>query len=140
MNIQEIQVTDLDQQQLVSVINKSMNKAKKELDKFIEMDVTRIEATFDLAAKVHQMQMMMLASELGQEIRTFTKLCELQAAKETFDSGVDIDDEEAVYEVAKDVIHQQRKYCALNNETLVVMLFELSKDILTEGEFISAIF
>lgn len=140
MNIQEIQVTDLDQEQLVSVINKGMNKAKEELDKFIEMDVERIEATFDLAAKVHQMQMMMIASELGQEIRTFTKLCELQAVKETFDSGVDIDDEEAVYEVAKDVIHQQSKYCMLNNEALMVMLFELSKDILTEGEFISAIF
>lgn len=140
MNIQEIQVTDLDQEQLVSVINKGMNKAKEELDKFIEMDVTRIEATFDLAAKVHQMQMMMMAAELGQEIRTFTKLCELQAVKDTFDSEVDIDDEEAVYEVAKDIIHQQSKYCMLNNEVLMVMLFELSKDILTEGEFISAIF
>lgn len=140
MDIQKIQFTDLDQEQLVSVINKGVNKAKDELDKFIEMDMDEIQATFELAAKVHQMHMMLIASELGQEIRTFTKLCELQAFKEAFDSHVDINDKETLCEVAKDVVHQQRKYCMLNNEALMIMLFEIAKDILTEGEFISAIF
>lgn len=139
MNNKNIQITDLSEEQILSVINKGIDKAKRGLDKFIEVDIDTIDATFDLAAKVHHMQIMLMAAELSQEIRTFTKLCEIQAITEAFDNNIDVDDKEALYEVAKDVINQQTKYCDLNNEILSALLFEISKDILSEIEFSIAI-
>lgn len=139
MNNKNIKFTDLSEEQILSVINKGIDNAKRGLDKFIEVDIDTMDATFELAAKVHHMQIMLMAAELSQEIRTFTRLCELQTITEALDNNIDVDDKEALYEVAEDVIHQQRKYCGLNNEILGALLFEISKDILSEIEFTLAI-
>ena len=141
MNKQSIQFTDLTPEQILSVINKGIDRAHKGIDNFIEMDMDMDieDATFDIAAKIHQMQIMLMAAELSKEIRLFTQICELQAIEEAIANGVDIDDKEAFYEVAEDVIHQQKKYCDLNNEILGALLFEISKDILSEIEFTIAI-
>jgi hypothetical protein len=139
MNKENIQITDLGEEQILSVINKGIDKAKRELDKFIEVDIETMDATFDLAAKVHQMQMMLMAAELSQEMRTFTKFREIQVIADAYDNNIDVDDKDALYEVSKDVIDSQVKYCALNNDNLSALLFEISKDILSEVEFTIAI-
>lgn len=138
MDIRNLNPQELEHEQVENIIAAAVDKANSMIDELVDIDEEDLSthATFELAAQSSALHMMQIAMELASEFNTVNTLCTLEVFKVAMENK---EDEEKFKELVKPASWMQHKYSVLNNDILSILLFELSKDILTEDEFIEVL-
>lgn len=149
MSIKDCTPQELDRKQIQEVINKAMHKTYDEVEKLADMEMEEVkeQASYELAYKTTLYHMMLQLSEVVQEFKQMGLLNQLESIKRMSDMDIDIENTEelqpeeveTITNSMEDILNTDHKYTTLNNEILMVLLFEVAKDILTEEEFLTAL-
>lgn len=149
MSIKDCTPQELDRKQIQEVINKAMHKTYDEAEKLADMEMEEVkeQASYELAYKTTLYHMMLQLSEVVQEFKQMGLLNQLESIKRMSDMDIDIENTEelqpeeveTITNSMEDILNTDHKYTTLNNEILMVLLFEVAKDILTEEEFLTAL-
>ena len=149
MSIKDCTPQELDRKQITEVINKAMHKTYNEVEKLADMEMEEVkeQASYELAYKTTLYHMMLQLSEVVQEFKQMGLLNQLESIKRMSDMDIDIENTEelqpeeveTITNSMEDILNTDHKYTTLNNEILMVLLFEVAKDILTEEEFLTAL-
>lgn len=138
MDIKNLAIQDLEVEQVENVINFAIAKTVDEVDRFAEMSEEEIKthATFKMAKDVTAIHVMLKLMEVSHQIQDMTTLCQLELIKQAMEE----DDKVIPIDRGIDVEEIYTKYGVLNNKVLSVLLFEVSKDVLTEDEFMECLY
>lgn len=138
MDIKNLAIQDLEVEQVENVINFAIAKTVDEVDRFSEMTEEEIKehATFKMAKDVTAIHVMLKLMEVSHQIQDMTTLCQLELIKQAMEE----DDKVISIDRGIDVEEIYTKYGVLNNKVLSVLLFEVSKDVLTEDEFMECLY
>lgn len=149
MSIKDCTPQELDRKQIQEVINKAMHKTYDQVEKLADMEMEEVkeQASYELAYKTTLYHMMLQLSEVVQEFKQMALLNQLESIKRMSDMDIDIENTEelqpeeveTITNSMEDILNTDHKYTTLNNEILMVLLFEVAKDILTEEEFLTAL-
>ena len=149
MSIKDCTPQELDRKQRTEVRNKAMHKTYDEVEKLADMEMEEVkeQASYELAYKTTLYHMMLQLSEVVQEFKQMGLLNQLESIKRMSDMDIDIENTqelqpeevETITNSMEDILNTDHKYTTLNNEILMVLLFEVAKDILTEEEFLTAL-
>ena len=138
MDIKNLAIQDLEVEQVENVINFAIAKTVDEVDRFAEMteEEIKVHATFKMAKDVTAIHVMLKLMEVSHQIQDMTTLCQLELIKQAMEE----DDKVIPIDRGIDVEEIYTKYGVLNNKVLSVLLFEVSKDVLTEDEFMECLY
>lgn len=138
MDIKNLAIQDLEVEQVENVINFAIAKTVDEVDRFAEMTEEEIKehATFKMAKDVTAIHVMLKLMEVSHQMQDMTTLCQLELIKQAMEE----DDKVISIDRGIDVEEIYTKYGVLNNKVLSVLLFEVSKDVLTEDEFMECLY
>lgn len=148
MSIKDCTPNELNREQITEVINKAIHKTYDEIEKLAHMDEEEVEeATYQMAQQSIIYHLMLDLQEVVQEFKQLALVNQLESIKRMGQIDINLEDGEALQpdEVEKitntmeDVLTSDHKYTTLNNEILMVLLFEVAKDVLTEEEFLKAL-
>ena len=152
MSIKDCTPNELTREQIQEVINIAMHKTYDEIDKLTNMDEEEVEeqATYQMAYQSIVYHLMLDLTEIVQEFKQMALVNQLESIKRMTQVDVDLEDREQLHELQpeeiekitesmEDVLAADHKYTTLNNEVLMVLLFEVAKDVLTEEEFLKAL-
>ena len=138
MDIKNLAIQDLEVEQVENVINFAIAKTVDEVDRFAEMteEEIKVQATFKMAKDITAIHVMLKLMEVSHQIQDMTTLCQLELIKQAMEE----DDKVISIDRGIDVEEIYTKYGVLNNKVLSVLLFEVSKDVLTEDEFMECLY
>ncbi|MGM9544221.1 MAG: hypothetical protein ACI3T9_04495 [Romboutsia timonensis] len=143
MNIKDIRMEDLEQEQIQRIINKALHRTYVEIEKFQDMSEDEVVemASFETAYKTTLWHMMLSLADVGNELSQLQMLFQVETLKRLDDNREFFEDkeDEEILEVMSDIMDKSTKYKDLNNSPLAHILFEVSKDILSEFEFIDCL-
>ena len=143
MNIKDIKMEDLENEQIQRVINKALHRTHEEIEKFADMSEEEVVemADFSTAYKTTLWHMMLSLADVGNEVSQLQMLFQVEALKRLNDNEEFFEnrEDEEILDAMSDIMDKSSKYSRLNNNPLALILFEVSKDILSEFEFIDCL-